>query len=126
MRAPFIILGCGDRDWGDMDAVLRELYQLKSEQVKLLVITGGAPGADTIIKLACDKLDIHCAVMSALWSTRRRGAGPQRNTAMAELVGWDRLDLVLAFHPDISKSKGTKDMVKQADKHDVNYRLVVR
>jgi hypothetical protein len=120
----YIVLAGGARDFDRHYVVWGELSALREQHGnKLLVITGGAPGADTLIKVICDELSIHCAVMTALWSTRYRGAGPQRNQAMGDLVGWDRIKLGLLFHGDLAHSKGTKDMRNRLMKHDVPVRV---
>src|SRR3954454_21422380 len=115
---PFIMLVTGTRDGMSQKLVDKEIAAVSLAHPDLIVITGGAPGIDTQCKLACNRLNVHCAVMTALWDTRHQSAGPQRNTAMGLLVGWERLDLVLAFHPNLKKSRGTADMVKQAQKQD--------
>lgn len=49
----------------------------------------------------------------ALWDKHGRAAGPIRNTQMLDE---GRPDLVLAFHRDLSESKGTRNMVEQSVK----------
>ena len=105
------VIMCGARDWSNAGPILRELRRLKKEHGnKLIIIEGEAPGADQMARVLAHQLDIHVAGVWALWETRHRGAGPQRNTAMAAL----QPDEVIAFHADITKSRGTADMVKQA------------
>jgi uncharacterized protein YueI len=36
----------------------------------------------------------------------------------------EHLDFVVAFHPDVEKSKGTKDMIKRAKKNRISYQIV--
>lgn len=110
---------CGGREWGAKGPILRELKRLKRRHGDFLIIEGGAPGADTLAKIVGQELDLHVCEVKALWSTRHRGAGPQRNQAMLELVP----NGVLAFHEQISKSKGTKDMVSRARKAGVEVRV---
>jgi beta-phosphoglucomutase-like phosphatase (HAD superfamily) len=65
---------------------------------------------------------VHVAEIKALWSTRRKGAGPQRNAAMLALEP----DEVIAFHEDIAASRGTADMVRRARKAGIKVRVVSR
>ena len=124
MKLPYRVLICGARDWGSMSAIERTIKRLKIKAAKwnmeLIIIEGGAPGADTMARIVGHKLDVHIAEVKALWDTRHRSAGPQRNTAMLMLDP----HLVVAFHRDISKSKGTKDMVKQAEKAGIKVQVI--
>jgi hypothetical protein len=103
------VLVCGCRHWTDESAISRELDSLGSEVS--LVIHGGAKGADTLAGRAADTLGVEVDVYHADWDFYGRSAGPIRNKRM--LVD-GRPDLVLAFHPDIDASRGTKNMVKNA------------
>ena len=115
------VLISGDRDWSVSDSIRRILRRLVKEHgTDLIVIGGGAPGADTICKIACHDLSIHFAEVKALWDTRHKSAGPQRNTAM---LGLDPHELI-AFHADLANSRGTKNMILQATKAGVPYRLI--
>jgi hypothetical protein len=117
----FKVLICGDRHWNNPGAIDRELKKLiKRHGPNMIVIEGGAPGADQEAKKVANDHSIHVAEVKALWETRHRGAGPQRNQAMLELGP----DLVLAFHPNLAHSKGTKDMVWRARKADVDVKVV--
>lgn len=108
------VLMCGDRNWWDQGPILRELEWLVEVHGKneLLIIHGGAPGADTLAGILASTMSVHVARVDALWATRYKSAGPQRNATMLALEPHK----VIAFHEDISKSKGTADMVKRARK----------
>jgi YspA, cpYpsA-related SLOG family len=103
------ILVTGDRNWtgaGVMSTVL--LDKLKPGDT---LIHGCARGADTMAaKIAEGMVDIFVVGYPALWALYHRGAGPKRNQQMLD----SGVDLVLAFHNDLSKSKGTADMVRRA------------
>lgn len=115
------ILVCGSRDWYDIDMINKELQklivQLGVKYKDVLVITGGATGADELVQRLCnDELGIACAVFHAPWAffaklNNKRAAGPVRNMWM---LRWGRPDAVLAFHPFIVNSRGTKNMVEKA------------
>jgi len=112
------VLVCGDRHWNDKDAIRRELKLIPDIE---LIIEGGAPGADTLAKEVADELNIPVLEFRAEWDKHGKAAGPIRNRKM--LVE-GRPDLVLAFHDDISKSKGTKDMINQARAFGVPVRII--
>ena len=114
------VLICGDRDWVDdekIDKVLRELHG--TEKVEL-VIEGGARGADSIGRQAATKMGIPVMEFPANWTFYKKAAGPIRNGWM---LRFGQPELVLAFHPDIRNSKGTKDMCRQASKAGVEVRF---
>jgi hypothetical protein len=118
------VLMFGDRDWTNSAAVRRELRKLirRHGTQRLLIIEGECPygGADLIARVEAERANVHVARIHALWQTRYRGAGPQRNTIMRLLEP----DEGIGFHPDISKSKGTKNMAKQLDDAGIPYRIV--
>lgn len=118
------VLMFGDRDWTNSAAIRRELRKLIAIHgtQRLLIIEGECPkgGADLIARVEAERADVHVARVHALWSTRYRGAGPQRNTIMRLLEP----DEGIGFHPDISKSKGTKNMAKQLEAAGIPYRIV--
>lgn len=108
------VLICGDRDWNKYGPIRRDIKRLvkKHGSTGLLIIEGECPygGADVIARyIAEEEFSVHVARIHALWSTRYRGAGPQRNTMMRMLEP----DEWLAYHKDISRSRGTKNMVQQ-------------
>lgn len=111
------VLICGDRAWHDKSRIDRLINDLISVHGKsdLIIIEGGAEGADLLARICATERSVHVAEVRALWQTRHRDAGPQRNKAM---LGLDP-DEVHAFHEDLKRSKGTKDMVRISRKAGV-------
>lgn len=115
------VLMFGARDWTDENAVRREIRRLKRKYGnRLLIIEGGAPGADQMARVYGHMADVHVAEVVALWSTRHRAAGPQRNTMML-MMGPDE---AICFHADLGKSKGSADMKKRCDRAGVPVKVV--
>jgi hypothetical protein len=114
MKPVYKALFCGARDWEDPVPIRREIAALKlfckREGFELVIIEGEAPGADTLSRVTAEISDVHVCRVAALWQTRHRSAGPQRNGIMLALDP----DEVVAFHKNITKSRGTKNMIKQA------------
>lgn len=106
------LLVCGDRHWVDQEFILEAIKKVSPE----LVIEGGAPGADTLARIAASRLKIPVVEFKAEWNTYGRAAGPIRNIKM--LVE-GKPDLVVAFHDDIKNSKGTKHMLEEAKKRGI-------
>jgi hypothetical protein len=106
------VLVCGDRNWEDYEAIARELCPVRPS----VVIHGAARGADSIAGEIAEEMGVRVEDYLAEWDKFGRAAGPIRNQQMLDE---GKPDLVLAFHPDISKSKGTADMVRRAQKAGV-------
>lgn len=119
------VLIYGGREWRNRAAVDREIERLIREHgvTNLLIISGGAPGADTMAKIRGKRLNVHVAEIDALWDTRNKGAGPQRNAVMAALEPNE----AICFHENIEESKGSADMMKRlsAD-YDMASKLVTK
>jgi hypothetical protein len=118
------VLMFGDRNWTNSAAIRREIQKLiaKHGTQRLLIIEGECTkgGADLIARVEAERANVHVARVHALGSTRYNGAGPQRNTIMRLLEP----DEGIGFHPDIKKSKGTRNMAKQLDDAGIPYRIV--
>jgi len=77
-----------------------------------VVIEGEYRGADQIAKSVALELGFEVEPYVADWAKMGLRAGPARNKRMLEE---GRPDLVVAFHDHLMASKGTKNMVAQAE-----------
>lgn len=111
------ILFCGDRNWSDEGAIRNVMWLLKLNLGDFTVIEGEANGADKI-SASIARVDFNLPVESypADWGLWGKAAGPRRN---AKMLSEGKPDGVVAFHYDLSKSKGTKNMIEQAMKAGV-------
>lgn len=111
------ILICGDRDWDNRWAIKRRVLNLMAKHdlkpSDLVIIEGGAMGADRQAREVAESLGIAVMEFPANWNFYHKPAGPIRN---AWMLRWGMPDEVWAFHPYIENSKGTKNMVEQAKK----------
>ena len=107
------ILICGDRNWKDVETI--ENF-VKSLPPKTVIIHGDCRGADSIADKAAKEHGLTVETFSAKWEKYGRAAGPIRNRRM---IIEGKPDRVVAFHDDLSKSKGTANMIKQARKQRV-------
>jgi len=104
-----IVIICGDRNWTDEDTIDQYIMTLPLHST---IIHGNCRGADKIAG-RLGKIRGHRVIpMDAEWSKYRWGAGPIRNKRMLDS---HKVDLVVAFHDDLSRSKGTADMIGQAE-----------
>lgn len=110
------VLICGSRHYDNYDKVKETVKSLVDEHGKIIIIEGGAKGADTLAKNAAIELGIEYREYKADWKRYGRAAGPKRNQLMLDT---ENPDLVIAFHEDLESGKGTKDMLKRAEKEGV-------
>ncbi len=113
------ILVCGSRDytnriklWQTLDEILARFSDLLTTP-DLLLIQGGAKGADDLAKEWANERGINQHEYPADWKKYGKAAGPLRNKQMLDE---GKPDLVIAFpkNGNIDATKGTKDMVDQA------------
>ena len=109
------ILVCGDRSWRDAQRIHTVIWGLWAEETDLVVVHGGAAGADTCAAESAKSLGIPCEEFKADWKQYGRAAGPIRNRQMLDT----KPDRVIAFHANLEKSRGTKDCVKEALRRDI-------
>jgi hypothetical protein len=112
------ILVCGDREWTDRELIKEVLSQWKGKEV--VIIEGGARGADNLANECAKELGFKVITVEADWKSYGKAAGPFRNKRMLAM----RPDLVIAFHDDLGKSKGTKKCVSQARAMNVEVRII--
>ncbi len=95
--------------------IKRLLLEYKPEKV----IFGDCSGVDTDARQICDENKIPYEVFPANWVLHKKAAGPIRNQQMINA----KPDLVLAFHSDIKKSRGTRNTILLAKRHNIRYEL---
>lgn len=127
MNPIYKVLMFGDRDWTRAGSVRRQimLYRewCRKHGYELVIIEGGAPGADQLVGYWARIYDVHVAEVKALWDTRHKAAGPQRNAVMAAL----RPDEAVCFHADLDgSSRGSKSMAKILDNLKISYKVIKR
>jgi len=113
------ILVTGDRNWDDDDSIARRLNRAARFR-RTVIIEGGAKGADAAAAAWAKAKGAGHEQYKADWAKHGRAAGPIRNRTMLEQ---GRPDRVLAFHPDLGSSKGTKDMVSAAHRAGVKTKV---
>jgi hypothetical protein len=107
------ILITGDRNWTDVEVIRSALVDIEFKPGDALV-HGAARGADSIAASIAQEMNGNVLPFPANWEKYGRAAGAIRNQQMLDEN--PDIDVVLAFHPDIKQSKGTKDMVTRCYK----------
>lgn len=103
------ILVCGDRLWQDKYAVACVVTMFNPA----VLIHGDCKGADRIAGAIGEAEGCKVLAFPADWDTYGPAAGPIRNLQM---LNQGNPDIVVGFHDDIEKSKGTKHMLEIAKK----------
>lgn len=120
MTKPYKVLVCGSRYYRDRDRVFEVLDAYRGRiGPHMLIISGGAQGADEFARQWAADRKVDHLIMYAKWEVEGRGAGPIRNRRMAK----KKPRLVLAFHPDLDQSRGTRDMIGLADKLKIKFKV---
>lgn len=97
------LIVAGGREFSDVSLVYKKLDE-HIAGADVLIISGGARGADTLaLDYAADR-GLPIKIMPAEWEARGKGAGYIRNSAMA-----DEADELIAFWD--GESRGTKHMI---------------
>lgn len=114
IRKMITVLVCGDRHWPstNKEPIRRELMKQVGKSV--IVVHGACSGVDTIAGQVAKEFgfEVHeYPVTQEDWKSLGRAAGPVRNQRM---ITREKVDLVLAFHPNVESSRGTKDMISRA------------
>ena len=107
-QRPLTVICAGDRESSHSfrDIITYELRRLPKHS---LVLHGDCRGIDRLVAQISQELGIRTQAFPADWSMGP-SAGPIRNSQMLE----EDIDEVWAFHPDITASTGTADLMRQA------------
>jgi hypothetical protein len=113
------VIVAGATGWTDAEAIRRELAQLPPGTT---VIHGDAPGADALAGAAAARLGLAVEPMAKSeqdYARYRRGAWKGLNERMVAAGA----ALVLAFHADLSRSRGTRHLVALARAAGIEVRV---
>jgi hypothetical protein len=133
----YIVLVTGSRQWTNIDAIRRELGHLPKNSI---VVHGACRGVDSFADMVSDELGIgtiscpaHWKHSGELWTivygpcqpdckeVVGKAAGPIRNCFMLDAYS---PNIVLAFHDNIIKSRGTRHMVGYALKKNFEVKII--
>jgi hypothetical protein len=120
VKPQWVILACGSRDWTDYQTIKRVLAEFPAATLLVHGDNGDHDprheppyyGADRQAAYAAQKRFYYFPkAYPADWNRYGKSAGPRRNRLMLDE---NPIQRVLAFHPNLATSKGTKDMVRLA------------
>jgi len=106
------VLFTGDRNWINWRSIEKRMSILPSDTE---IIVGCARGVDRQVAALAEQMGYKYEVFFADWEQHGKAAGPIRNNVMLD----QKPDLVIAFHPNLEESKGTKHCVTEAKKRGI-------
>lgn len=111
------LLVCGSRHYDNRDEINRVLDAQRAKRgPNMLLIVGGAVGADELARQWAVSRKVNHTVMYANWELEGKAAGPIRNQKMLKL----KPKLVLAFRVRIQgENRGTDHMCTIAERAGV-------
>ena len=113
------VIVAGAADWTDGEAIARELAKLPPGAT---VIHGDAPGADALAGAAAARLGFSVEPVAKNredYARYKRGAWKGLNERMLA----SGAVLVLAFHADLARSRGTRHLVELARAAGIEVRV---
>ena len=104
----YVVLVTGSRNLMERAIVLPELERLHKEHNDLVVVHGGAKGADRAAASVCAQLQVYQVPVAPLWGRYGNAAGILSNQLMLDLF---KVDEAIAF--PLEGSVGTFDMMRR-------------
>lgn len=118
----FFCLVVGSRSFQDYRLLSEKLDYLLKEQPEVVIVSGGANGADSLAERYAKEKNIPCIVFPAKWEELGNSAGYIRNAQMHEFISKVSNRGCVAFWD--GKSKGTKHNFALAYKYNNPLRVV--
>lgn len=112
-----IVAGC--RDFADYELLKEkcDFYLQKQKPEDIVIVSGHASGADALGERYAHERGLQLETFPADWKANGRAAGPIRNAKMASVA-----HTLIAFWN--GKSRGTKNMIDTAKKHNLQVAVV--
>jgi hypothetical protein len=113
------VLVCGGRNYHEGVSLFTALDAIRIDHDTLIIIQGGASGADQLAREWCVARCVPYINYPADWRTHGKKAGPIRNQQMLDD---GKPDLVMAF----PGGRGTADMVRRATDANIKVIMLIR
>lgn len=118
----FVVIVAGSRSFSDMSLMYNKLDYYLQNQDKILIVHGGANGADKCAAMCAKERGIKTKVFLPDWDKYGKKAGILRNIEMFEYASQFQNRGCVVFWD--GKSKGTKNGIELAEKYNVPLRIV--
>lgn len=120
------VIIAGSRYFNDYNKMLNTLDELGIHLINTIdpieIISGHAPGADTLGEKFAKYYGYPLKIFPADWDTYGRAAGPIRNEQMAKYAAEADRGMLIAF--PIGSSKGTRNMIKLAKQYGLEIEVI--
>lgn len=111
------VIIAGGRDFDNYDLLREKCDNILRNQDEVIIISGGAKGADSLGERYAKERGYSTEVFHAKWEEHGKKAGPIRNQEMAI-----NSNALIAFWDE--KSKGTKHMIDTATDKGLLVRII--
>ena len=118
----FVVIVVGSRSFSDRSLMYSKLDYYLQNQEKVLIVHGGANGADTYAAMYAKDRNIETKVFLPDWDKYGKKAGILRNIEMFEYASQFQNRGCVVFWD--GKSKGTKNDIELSKKYNVPLRIV--
>lgn len=111
------IVFSGDRNamYSKYQKSIEHIFDQFSITAQDMIIHGGCKGIDSIVNIIAQRRGCQIQMLKAEWDKHGHAAGPIRNIDMLNL----KPDIVICIHPDLTQSKGTAHMYREAKKRNI-------
>lgn len=120
------VIIAGSRQFNDYEKMLKTLDELGVHLINTIdpveIVSGHAPGADTLGERFAKAYGYPCKIFPADWSTYGKAAGPIRNEQMAKYAAEADRGILVAF--PIGESRGTRNMIKLAKQYGLEVEVI--
>ena len=113
----FYCMVVGSRGFTNYDFLCRKMDHLLCKKKDVVIVSGGAKGADTLAKKYAQEKGYFYKEFPANWDKYGKRAGYLRNREMHEYLSKGHYRGVVAFWD--GKSKGTENMIKISKKSGI-------
>lgn len=118
----FFCLVVGSRSFTDYEKMKNKLDKILSNFKKVVIVSGGAHGADSLAEKYAEMNNYPCIVFPADWNTFGRSAGYIRNEQMHKFIAKQPHRGVVAFWD--GQSRGTQQNFQLAEKYYNDIRII--
>ena len=118
----FVVIVAGSRSFNDLPLMYDKLDYYLQKQDKVLIIHGGANGADKCAAIYAKDRNIETKVFLPDWNKHGKKAGILRNIEMFKYASQFQNRGCVVFWD--GKSKGTQNDIKLSEKYNVPLRIV--
>ena len=118
----FFCLVVGSRTFKNYPLLAQKLDTLLGNKDKVVIVSGGANGADSLAERYAQERGLHLKVFPAKWDELGKSAGYIRNEEMHAYIASNPNRGCVAFWD--GKSKGTAHSIKLAKKYNNPIRVV--